>query len=476
MPVPAADAGAPPPADVDRILDAVARLQWDDTPADPTPGTGALWESACLTSCCPTSARASTRPRSSPGTSRWATTWPSTRSSSRSRRPRRWSTSRCPFAGVVVRAARPAGADGRRRVAAGERGRGRPADRRCRRQPRNVLVGRYGAAAVPRRRPGRGRHGRRPRRAAAAAAPAPRSSRLRRAGGGPVRGDLPARPAAGPRGRARPAAAGGHAAPAGSCAAQDVEAALQLPGRRRPAPAGSARTSTTGHRIPLRGVRRAVADKLSRSRAARSPRRPCWVDVDATELLAARAALNARQPERPRQPAGAARPVHPARPAPLPRAQRHGSRPTRSSSLERVHLGFAAQTDRGLVVPVVRDAHRLTTRDRSARARPAHRGRPGPARSTPAELTGGTFTVNNYGVFGVDGSAADHQPPRGGDRSASAGSSTGRGWSTGSSPSARSASSRSPSTTGSATAARPGASCGTWPTASRRPLLALGDL
>ena len=39
----------------------------------------------------------------------------------------------------------------------------------------------------------------------------------------------------------------------------------------------------------------------------------------------------------------------------------------RSSAPDAVHLGFAAQTDHGLVVPVVHDAHRLTTRDLSAR-------------------------------------------------------------------------------------------------------------
>ena len=72
---------------------------------------------------------------------------------------------------------------------------------------------------------------------------------------------------------------------------------------------------------------------------------------------------------------------------------------------ERVNLGFAAQTDHGLVVPVVHDAHRLTTRDLSARLAErttAARER----RLAPADLAGGTFTVNNYGVFGVDGSAA----------------------------------------------------------------------
>jgi 2-oxoisovalerate dehydrogenase E2 component (dihydrolipoyl transacylase) len=70
-----------------------------------------------------------------------------------------------------------------------------------------------------------------------------------------------------------------------------------------------------------------------------------------------------------------------------------------------VHLGFAAQTDRGLIVPVVRDAHQLSLRELSAAlAQRTEAARSG--RLAPAELTGGTITVNNYGVFGVDGSAA----------------------------------------------------------------------
>lgn len=68
-----------------------------------------------------------------------------------------------------------------------------------------------------------------------------------------------------------------------------------------------------------------------------------------------------------------------------------------------VHLGFAAQTDRGLVVPVVRDAHRRDAESLSAEfARLTEAGRSGTL--TPGDLTGGTFTLNNYGVFGVDGS------------------------------------------------------------------------
>ncbi|MFF4616063.1 2-oxo acid dehydrogenase subunit E2 [Nonomuraea jabiensis] len=68
-----------------------------------------------------------------------------------------------------------------------------------------------------------------------------------------------------------------------------------------------------------------------------------------------------------------------------------------------VNLGFAAQTERGLVVPVVRDAHLMTTAHLAAElTRLTALAREGTL--PPAALTGGTFTLNNYGLFGVDGS------------------------------------------------------------------------
>jgi pyruvate dehydrogenase E2 component (dihydrolipoamide acetyltransferase) len=156
-------------------------------------------------------------------------------------------------------------------------------------------------------------------------------------------------------------------------------------------------------RVPLRGLRRVVADKLSRSRRE-IPEATVWVDVDATDLLAARAALNA---------AGSQEPVSLL--ALLARFTILALRryPELNAHIDGdeivipayVNLGFAAQTDRGLVVPVVRDAHRLSTRDLSA----ALAGRTAAARAgqlSPTDLTGSTITVNNYGVFGVDGSAA----------------------------------------------------------------------
>jgi pyruvate dehydrogenase E2 component (dihydrolipoamide acetyltransferase) len=194
--------------------------------------------------------------------------------------------------------------------------------------------------------------------------------------------------------------------PSGLVLRRDVEQAV-LRGGPAPGLAGGPGATRSGGggelRIPLRGARKAAADKLSRSRRE-IPEATVWVDVDATDLLAARAVMNARQPERPVSILALV-----ARFAVL------GLRryPELNGRLEAdeivlppgVQLGFAAQTSRGLVVPVVRDAHLLSARDLSA----AIAGLTAAARAataSPADLTGGTFTVNNYGVFGVDGSAA----------------------------------------------------------------------
>jgi 2-oxoisovalerate dehydrogenase E2 component (dihydrolipoyl transacylase) len=69
--------------------------------------------------------------------------------------------------------------------------------------------------------------------------------------------------------------------------------------------------------------------------------------------------------------------------------------------LEHVNLGFAADTDRGLMVPNIKDAHTRSTLQLAMElAELAGQARDGSI--GPAALTGGTFTVNNYGAFGND--------------------------------------------------------------------------
>jgi 2-oxoisovalerate dehydrogenase E2 component (dihydrolipoyl transacylase) len=136
-----------------------------------------------------------------------------------------------------------------------------------------------------------------------------------------------------------------------------------------------------------------------------------WVDVDATALVELRADLKRRNPDTtPGLMAFFARFVL----AGLAKFPELNTRfdpavsPAEGAQLtayEGVNLGFAAQTDRGLMVPSIRRADTMNARQLDAEIRrlttAARAGR-----ATPAELTSGTFTLNNYGVFGVDGSAA----------------------------------------------------------------------
>ncbi|HET6411551.1 MAG TPA: dihydrolipoamide acetyltransferase family protein [Anaeromyxobacter sp.] len=68
---------------------------------------------------------------------------------------------------------------------------------------------------------------------------------------------------------------------------------------------------------------------------------------------------------------------------------------------ERIHLALAVDTPRGLMVPVIRNADRLSLRELSAESkRLASACQSGSI--TPDELSGGTFTVTNLGAFGIE--------------------------------------------------------------------------
>lgn len=161
-------------------------------------------------------------------------------------------------------------------------------------------------------------------------------------------------------------------------------------------------------RTPVRGVRKAVAANMTRSRSE-IPEATVWVDVDATALLEMRAELKKRAPhDTPGLLAFIARFVTAGLkkyPALNTRFETASDGSQEIVGFDGINLGFAAQTDRGLVVPSVRNAHQLSARELDAEIRRLTAvARDGKA--TPTELGSGTFTLNNYGVFGVDGSAA----------------------------------------------------------------------
>jgi pyruvate dehydrogenase E2 component (dihydrolipoamide acetyltransferase) len=160
-------------------------------------------------------------------------------------------------------------------------------------------------------------------------------------------------------------------------------------------------------RTPVRGVRKTVAANMARSRSE-IPEATVWVDVDATALVELRKELKPGTSDVPGLLAFIARFVT----AGLKKYPELNTRIEAGSDgsqeivgFDGINLGIAAQTDRGLVVPSVRSAEKLSARELDAEIRRltdvARQGK-----ATPAELGSGTFTLNNYGVFGVDGSAA----------------------------------------------------------------------
>lgn len=193
--------------------------------------------------------------------------------------------------------------------------------------------------------------------------------------------------------------------PAGVIRRADVEAAIAArtaPQAAAPAPAPVPATAGD-RRIPLTGVMRVMADRLSTSRRE-IPDATTWVDVDATGLVEARDGLRRARPDD-----GIGILALLAR-ITVAGLQRY---PVLNSSVDtqageivqhgEVNLGFAAQSPRGLVVPVVHGAQAMTTAQ-LARALRELTDLAREGRLAPAQLTGGTFTLNNYGVFGVDGS------------------------------------------------------------------------
>jgi pyruvate dehydrogenase E2 component (dihydrolipoamide acetyltransferase) len=152
----------------------------------------------------------------------------------------------------------------------------------------------------------------------------------------------------------------------------------------------------------MSGMRKLIAQRLSTSRRT-IPEATIWLDVDATELFNAKDRLQKSTGERFSLTALLARFV----------VAGLAEYPILNSSVDEdaqeivrhgaIGLGLAAQTPRGLMVPVIHDAGSLTTRqlrDRVAEVVAHSEKGDYPA----AQLSGGTFTLNNYGAFGVDGS------------------------------------------------------------------------
>ncbi|MBM9476622.1 2-oxo acid dehydrogenase subunit E2 [Nakamurella flavida] len=196
------------------------------------------------------------------------------------------------------------------------------------------------------------------------------------------------------------AAAAAHAAlEAAATTVENPPADPRLPALRNPDYDPATRES----RVPIRGIRRATATAVTQS-AFTAPHVTEFVAVDVTPMMELRERLRKR-PEYARIKltplAFVARAVCLAVRR-TPEVNATWDEDTQEIVYKQyVNLGIAAATNRGLIVPKVRDADRLDLLGlATAFGELTETARAG--RTTPAMLAGGTFTITNVGVLGVD--------------------------------------------------------------------------
>ncbi|MFN8190588.1 MAG: dihydrolipoamide acetyltransferase family protein [Nocardioidaceae bacterium] len=194
--------------------------------------------------------------------------------------------------------------------------------------------------------------------------------------------------------------------PDGVVTRADVEAAAASAGGRPSAAAAVSRPTDDRPREwrePVKGVRKMMAQAMTES-AFTAPHVTEWVTVDVTRAMELVDRLR-------RHPDFADTKVSPM--LVLAWACLHAIRrtPEINSTWDEaaqevvfksyVNLGIAAATPRGLVVPNVKDAQDLSLRG-LADAIAALTATARDGRTQPADMSGGTFTITNVGVFGID--------------------------------------------------------------------------
>lgn len=198
--------------------------------------------------------------------------------------------------------------------------------------------------------------------------------------------------------------------PSGRITERDVQAALDArvsspaaaPTSVTPAPASvSVPPLVTGEDEegpqPLSRMRQVIAERLTYS-ATTVPHFTMTVAVDMTKILALRAELKTAGTQLSVTDFILAATAQTLAEFPEVNSRTDG---TAVWIRKRVHLGLAVSVPNGLVVPVIRDADRLSLtelHDRAAAVAVAARE----GTLSPDDMTGSTFTVSNLGMFGVD--------------------------------------------------------------------------
>jgi 2-oxoisovalerate dehydrogenase E2 component (dihydrolipoyl transacylase) len=184
---------------------------------------------------------------------------------------------------------------------------------------------------------------------------------------------------------------------------QDRSEKIIMENGSRAATSAAAASPAGEERIPVRGVRKHMAAAMVSS-AFTAPHVTEFLQVDVTETMAAVRRVRAL----PEYADVRVSPLLFVARALLVAARRH---PLVNSSWDgsaqeivikhHVNLGIAVASERGLLVPNVKNAGELTLPELAASLHDlAETARAG--RATPADLAGGTITITNVGVFGVD--------------------------------------------------------------------------
>ncbi|WP_432983416.1 dihydrolipoamide acetyltransferase family protein [Dactylosporangium sp. CA-233914] len=184
--------------------------------------------------------------------------------------------------------------------------------------------------------------------------------------------------------------------PQGSITRDDVLAA-----QAAPAAVATRAPGEREERIPVKGVRKLTAENMVAS-AFTAPHVTEFLTVDVTRSMKALERLKAHRDWRDVR----VSPLLMVAKAALVALRRHPMVNSTWAGDEivvkhYVNLGIAAATQRGLIVPNIKDAQDLTTRE-LADALTALVGTAREGRTPPADMTGGTFTITSVGVFGID--------------------------------------------------------------------------
>ncbi|WP_174555123.1 dihydrolipoamide acetyltransferase family protein [Actinomadura hibisca] len=189
--------------------------------------------------------------------------------------------------------------------------------------------------------------------------------------------------------------------PQGSITRDDIRAATQSTSAPEAAPRPAATADRREERVPVKGVRKATAAAMVAS-AFTAPHVTEFLQVDVTATMETVRRLRAL-PEFERVKVS---PLLLVAKAVLVAAARY---PMVNAAWDGdeivvrhyVNLGIAAATERGLIVPNVKDAHALSLPELAeALAGLTETARAG--KTSPADMSRGTFTITNVGVFGVD--------------------------------------------------------------------------